>query len=1188
MDHIDVEWFTVFLLFRCLLTFGYEGCESPQYLEINQRGTIQCTFQDDAFGIYWYNSTDTVEEKPILNFQGSMKSGIGFTSGEYDVHPNGSLIINNVTVRHDNNFTVVKLNLQEEIQTQYTINVYTIIYPHQDFPLIENCRVENRACFLLVNETTELSCVVRSVRPAVSLGWAVRRILADEEMSSKMTIENDTIRFTSHTTSNTTFSGTSFLNLFVCKSSSVPLLLKFSTSYILAENGRTNFSSLKSVTTYLKRDSQMELFCGENDTSFLAWFKLPRTGVEYEANLLAIYVKEGTQEVYSQEFNFGNKSSLIVGQVEIAHEGRYGCFYGNGITDGKLVHNVSVYVDPIQRWPSISGCEGERHCVLDLGNEGMLTCYINGIRPEVQLLLRPLYHSSPVIITFYNQKTRVKSNGDTFDITVTTSFSATNPTKNRIAVECKAIGPNADLFNLSVTIDLWVSLERETTSDSNKPVDETEDVQKKNIRFLLLLLPILIIFGVGFVILKVHRSKKSVDKEMNREQALPMFANNLDITDQTNIFIEQLKVKYQTLYDSVQPIPYLKEKLYCVNSVFIEGDFEAKNHQGKTETTEQWGSVNSYHDVFTEANSGSMRSILQGDAGHGKSTFTLQLTYEWCKEVKSPLENVEILILLRLRQLGRTSSIYGAIRQFLLPKDSTIKEDDIKTILQNTSSILIILDGYDEYPKQDEETDVNLIIKRDMFQQIPVIVTTRSRCLPKDYPPQTKHFRLNGFNETAREKYIYKIVVGDDFEAAKRIKQCLLENPVLSGLCQVPLFFAMFAHMTYERVEFETFNSVTSFFSYMISCFHSHMRNKTNGKTELGLLQQFEDDHSKLNKFAFEALCAERKQDVWDKDDIILSIGQELYEYYLKIGILVEDDVLNMSKGTFIFQYKIEVRFFHKIFCEWYAAHLLSQHAAGKGIQYLRQTLKHLDPFEYHYVYRFACGLRPKAADSLLEYLECIIEGQEFTVLCNLERLGKVEKITENVKYLSSGVVALVNKNNRLQLRSTIQILEIASSNAIPIPCVSIDNCFQYVDCVTWNISLGSGQCFSNLSSMEELRLYEMGRELKDQEVNDIFRFASQCLSLKTLRFDSCLLPWSITTKKTSADLNSNGIEVLWNPMGKWYLWNSHSNFWEDRHEGVAINFKQYEREVERFRTEWSHTHWQESKSDQGKTVLSN
>lgn len=168
-------------------------------------------------------------------------------------------------------------------------------------------------------------------------------MLADEEMSSKMTIENDRIRFTSHTTSNITFWGKSFLNLFVCKTTSVPSLLKFSSSYVVAENGRTNFSSLKSVTRYFKRNSQMELFCGEDDTTFLAWFKLFRAGKEYGASLLAIYVKEGTQEVYSQEFNVGNKSSLIVGQVGIAHEGRYGCVYGNGLTDGKLAHDVSVY-----------------------------------------------------------------------------------------------------------------------------------------------------------------------------------------------------------------------------------------------------------------------------------------------------------------------------------------------------------------------------------------------------------------------------------------------------------------------------------------------------------------------------------------------------------------------------------------------------------------------------------------------------------------------------------------------------------------------------------------------------------------------------------------------------------------------------------------------------------------------------
>ncbi|KAJ8034186.1 NLR family CARD domain-containing protein 4 [Holothuria leucospilota] len=225
---------------------------------------------------------------------------------------------------------------------------------------------------------------------------------------------------------------------------------------------------------------------------------------------------------------------------------------------------------------------------------------------------------------------------------------------------------------------------------------------------------------------------------------------------------------------------------------------EVKSNK-KDKKVEIWEPVGSYYDIVNDARCGSMRCILQGDAGYGKSTLTLQLAYEWCDKRTSPLADFEILVLLNLRQLGSTSSIFKAIRQFLLPKDTGLTENDIRTIFHNTLSVLIILDGYDEYSVQEQETDITLIIKRDILQEVPIILTTRSSCLPDNFPSNTQHFRLNGFNESARERYIDKVVVGDNAEAAKRIKQCLVENPVLCDLCQVPLFFVMFAHMTFER-----------------------------------------------------------------------------------------------------------------------------------------------------------------------------------------------------------------------------------------------------------------------------------------------------------------------------------------------------------------------------------------------------
>lgn len=62
----------------------------------------------------------------MLNYQDSEKSGKGFTSGEFDIHPNGSLIINNVTLQHGNSFGVTLFFSRTKIPDTWVIEVQVI------------------------------------------------------------------------------------------------------------------------------------------------------------------------------------------------------------------------------------------------------------------------------------------------------------------------------------------------------------------------------------------------------------------------------------------------------------------------------------------------------------------------------------------------------------------------------------------------------------------------------------------------------------------------------------------------------------------------------------------------------------------------------------------------------------------------------------------------------------------------------------------------------------------------------------------------------------------------------------------------------------------------------------------------------------------------------------------------------
>ncbi|KAJ8048873.1 NLR family CARD domain-containing protein 4 [Holothuria leucospilota] len=539
----------------------------------------------------------------------------------------------------------------------------------------------------------------------------------------------------------------------------------------------------------------------------------------------------------------------------------------------------------------------------------------------------------------------------------------------------------------------------------------------------------------------------------------PILTHLIIFTARKDIFISELKEKYNDLYESVKPIPYIRDGLYCIDRVFVEGGIEYLVAEGKMNSPGTWAKLSSYNDILNDDRVKSTRRILEGEPGYGKSTITLQFAYDWCNKVQtSYLKNTDIFILLRLRQLGGVNSIYTAIKRFLLPKDSTLTESDIENILSDSTSVVLILDGYDEYPDQNSDSDsiiVNILTK-ELLQPFEVILTTRASCLPKKYSASTKRLRLTGFDDKVRTKYIQKAVVGNDSEATQKIKKQLDENPDLRDLCQVPLFFVMFAHMSNESRQFQKINNVTFFFRYMISCFHSHMRNKMKDENVQSCHLK-EADHMKLDDLAFEGLSGKNQQIVWTKEDIRERLGQDFLNQYLRIGVLVEEEVIDISDNPSLkisdhIQYKTEVRFYHRLFCEWYAAHHLAKYASrddvkftpcGEGEEKDEQKnmttsdkdvyLKSLDPFNLHYVYRFACGLDPTAAEKIIAYLESRKDAEKVAILCLLEQGQNITNLLETVQKLCSREVTIYDNDSLLLQKSTVKLLEIAETNKVRV-----------------------------------------------------------------------------------------------------------------------------------------------------------
>ncbi|PIK44045.1 hypothetical protein BSL78_19091 [Apostichopus japonicus] len=504
--------------------------------------------------------------------------------------------------------------------------------------------------------------------------------------------------------------------------------------------------------------------------------------------------------------------------------------------------------------------------------------------------------------------------------------------------------------------------------------------------------------------------------------------------DKKSILVNALKRRYRIQYDAIQPIPYIKERLYCVDKVFVEGGTEFYSVRGTAYEDGEWVRVNSYRDIFTDSRIKYTRRIIEAEAGYGKSTVTLQLAYDWCNGVEgSPLKDVEILIPLRLRQLGNIKSIYKEIKLFLLADEPQIKSSDIKNIIAGCSSVEVLLDGYDEYPDKDKRTgsDVDRIITNDLFEDFDVSVTTRY--LPKDYDRyKTKRVRLVGFDEKARDQYIRKAVSGDNADIFEEIKRALKANPILDDLYQVPIFFVMFAHMTHEKEYFKTFKSVTEFFRHMIKCFHSHMRKKSMDKNTKKHMSEYEIEHTELSNVAFEGLSNENHQLSWGREKLCKRLGQGFYDHYILVGILVEEEVADVTIEVKIAKHirtKTEARFYHKLFCEYYASFaLVVKVAAARNTTEVKTIFDKIDPFDLQYLYRFSCGIDATVGSKIIEYLKGRKDGGKFAILCILEQTGDIgDEIKESVREICLNVFFVSNSDSKLLQRSSIQLLDIAS-----------------------------------------------------------------------------------------------------------------------------------------------------------------
>ncbi|PIK52009.1 hypothetical protein BSL78_11082 [Apostichopus japonicus] len=319
-----------------------DKCQTPQYLQLGKKGTISCNYPGDLYGAGWFNSTNvTSNDRPFISLTEGRISGPGYKSREYGVQPNGSLIINKVSTKHNHVYRVTTLATIDEDPIFEDVHVVVYDKPQEPYPIIDATGCDQKSlCFLKLNAASSLSCNVLRVGEVLDdLSWKLRTNTGDEQISSQSKAVTTSVNELQsyYTVVNISLQTSLSLRLFVCAARSDVSEVGNTESTILVESGTLEASSEPLLVTPNER---VVMNCGK-DVSFFVWKQVGHT-----EEIIAFGTKSMSVVMTSEGFTLQN-SSLVINTAGNPTLGTYTCVYSTGGVATKFTTTDVTFQDVI-------------------------------------------------------------------------------------------------------------------------------------------------------------------------------------------------------------------------------------------------------------------------------------------------------------------------------------------------------------------------------------------------------------------------------------------------------------------------------------------------------------------------------------------------------------------------------------------------------------------------------------------------------------------------------------------------------------------------------------------------------------------------------------------------------------------------------------------------------------------------
>ena len=231
--------------------------------------------------------------------------------------------------------------------------------------------------------------------------------------------------------------------------------------------------------------------------------------------------------------------------------------------------------------------------------------------------------------------------------------------------------------------------------------------------------------------------------------------------------------------------------------------------------------------------------LIEGAPGIGKTVLAKETAYQWA--TSEILTEIKILFLIYLRdphlQLIETTKQLVEYMSMGCLDDEQIRI--LNKHLMNTEGqqLCIVMDGFDEFPTSSQNNSFIVdIINGKILTEAIVVITSRPTATVSLHDRVDRRIDILGLPKEERDKYISQ-VFSDSPEKELELAKYLKQQPVINGLCFVPLHLAILLYLFQQGSLPETLTEMNE--SFILHTIYRHL--DRDGVAPSGLLDRLKD-----------------------------------------------------------------------------------------------------------------------------------------------------------------------------------------------------------------------------------------------------------------------------------------------------------------------------------------------------------